>query len=619
MNDAAPPRSVKDALAAHRVFGRLPRESVALLAGRAQRSTHTAGSSAVSAGELLDRLVLIERGAVELGDPDLGWVMRLEAGEWFGAGVTPLQLQGTLQARAIGDTVLLTLPQDAIEAQCRQHPALALFFPALPATAGGAVGLDPGDTSALNLLATPIRALVQRAPVTISPDAPIRAAAKLMQDERVSSVLLVEQQHLFGLVTDRDLRNRVLAEGLDTNRPIADIATLAPLTVQAASPAFESLLLMARHNVHHVPVMEGARLAGMVTATDLTEQHSTSAVYLAADIYRQTTVAGLARVTARVERLQKNLAAAGASAYSAGRTITTITDALTTRLIQLAEALLGPAPVEYVWVAAGSQARSEQTARSDQDNCLVLDDSYDEAAHGEYFRAFSRFVCDGLAACGYIHCPGEMMAMTDQWRQPRHRWSQYFRQWVDEPEPMALMLTSVFFDLRAIHGNTGLLDALRQEVLRRTRGHSLFLSHMVGNALKHRPPLGLFGNILLARGEHAGKLDLKHGGIVPIVDLARVYALAAGVEAVNTHERLEQVGGTGEVTEEAARDLRHALEFLGRLRIAHQARQTVQGEPPDNFLALEEISNFQRSQLKDAFAVVDRLQAVLSQRYGSRY
>lgn len=478
---------------------------------------------------------------------------------------------------------------------------------------------DAGGISALNLLATPVRDLLQRQPVTLPPTATIRDAARLMRDARASSVMLVQQDHLFGLVTDRDLRNRVLAQALDPERPVADIATLAPLTVAAASPAYEALLLMARHNIHHVPVMDGTRIAGMVTATDLTEQHSTSAVYLAGDIYRQTTVEGLARVSARVARVQKQLAGAEASAYSAGRIITAITDALTTRLIHLAEAALGPAPIDYAWVAAGSQARSEQTARSDQDNCLVLDDGYEEALHGEYFRAFSRFVCDGLAACGYIHCPGAMMAMTDKWRQPRQRWAQYFRHWIDEPQPMALMLTSVFFDLRAIHGRLDLLETLRDDVLRRTTGNTLFLSHMVGNALKQRPALGLFGISLVRSGAHRGSVDLKHSGIVPIVDLARIYALAGGLAVVNTHERLEQAGRTGEVSEQSARDLRDALEFLGRLRLAHQARLVTQGQPADNFLFLREISNFERSQLKDAFRVVLGLQAVLTQRYRGRY
>ena len=339
---------------------------------------------------------------------------------------------------------------------------------------------------------------------------------------------------------------------------------------------------------------------------------------LAGEIHKHTTVAGLAQLRPRIQALQRHLADAGTSAYSTGHIVTAITDAFTVRLIQLALERLGPPPVDYVWVAAGSQARSEQTAQSDQDNCLVLSDDYDEALHGDWFKAFARFVCDGLAACGYIHCPGEMMAMTDQWRQPRARWAQYFSQWVDTPDPMALMLTCVFFDLRAIHGRSELLETLRQQVLERTRGNSLFLAHMVGNALKHRPPLGLFGNITRIRGgEHGGTIDLKHSGIVPIVDLARLFALAGGGAAVNTQDRLEVAALSGEVSAQSARDLGEALEFISRLRIGHQARQMAQGKAPDNFLALQELSNFERSHLKNAFGVVQTVQGVLGQRYQS--
>ena len=475
---------------------------------------------------------------------------------------------------------------------------------------------EPATDPALTLMTMPVSALLKRAPVTLPPQASIRAAAQLMSEQRVSSILILEQDHLFGLITDRDLRNRVIAAGLDTQRPIMDIATLAPFFVNLNDPAFNALLLMARHNIHHVPVLDGQRVAGMITATDLTEQHSTSAVYLAGDIYKQTTVDGLQRASTRIRALQQSLAAADATAYNTGHIITAITDAITTRLLQLGEAKFGPAPVEYVWVAAGSQARSEQTAKSDQDNCLVLDDAYDEALHGEYFRELTQFVCSGLDACGYVFCPGEMMAMTDTWRQPRARWAEYFRRWTSEPEPKALMLTCVFFDLRAIHGQTSLLDGLRRDVLQRTRGNTLFLAHMVGNALTHQPPLGFFKGLSPARsGEHKGTINLKHNGVVPIVDLARVYALAGGHAEVNTHDRLLSAADGGDISAQSARDLRDALEFLAALRIQHQARQMAQGEAPDNFLDPAEISNFERTQLRDAFQVVQTLQSVLSNRY----
>jgi CBS domain-containing protein len=468
----------------------------------------------------------------------------------------------------------------------------------------------------LGLVATPVRTLVRRQPVTLPPTASIRETALLMREQRVSSVLIVDDGRLFGIVTDRDLRNRVIAEDLGTDRPIRDIATAAPLTIELGSTAFEALLLMARSNVHHVPVMDGQSVAGMITATDLTEHHSTSAVFLAGEIYKQTSVEGLTRASTRIRNLQRNLAAADATAYATGQVVTAITDALTTRLLQLGEAQLGPAPIDYAWVAAGSQARSEQTAKSDQDNFMVLDDAYDAARHGEYFKALAAFVCAGLDACGYIYCPGEMMAMTDTWRQPLRAWKKYFHQWIEEPEPKALMLTCVFFDLRHVHGRAALVDELRDYFLARAKGNGIFLAYMVGNALSHQPPLNMFGKIATERkGEHRGTIDLKHTGVVPIVDLARVYALAGGHPQVNTQDRLDVASQSREVSEDSARDLRDALEFLAVTRIRHQVRQMDAGQAPDNFLALKELSNFERTQLKDAFAVVQTLQSVLGQRH----
>lgn len=610
-------------LASHPIWGQLSKKVLEQLAPQFT-TDHAAGDSMLlTQGQLPTRLGLILSGEVQLSDPDLNLSVRLWAGQMFGFGITPQRQLPTWQARALSDCDIAWLGPETLQQLCEKYPALYYFFPSLTPDSTGADNVNAsGDAAtALNLLGTPIKSLIKRAPITVPPETSIQATAQLMADLRVSSVLLVEQGLLFGLVTDRDLRNRAVAQRLDISRPVSDIATLAPMTVAANSPAFEALLLMARHNIHHMPVMDGQKITGMITTTDLTEQHSTSAVYLAGDIYKQRTLDGLKQISGRVKQLQQHLAAADATAYSTGHIITAITDALTVRLIQLAELQMGPAPIDYAWVAAGSQARSEQTAKSDQDNCLILDDHYIEAAHGEYFRRFSKFVCDGLAECGYIHCPGEMMAMTDQWRQPRAVWAEYFRKWIEQPKPKALMLTCVFFDLRVIHGKADLLESLRQDVLAHTKGNSLFLAHMVSNALKHRPPLGMFGTIALIKGgDHPNTIDLKHTGIVPIVDLARIYALAAGVTVANTHDRLEVSVQAGEVSEQAARDLRGALEFLGKLRIAHQARQTQQGKTPDNFLALEELSNFERSHLKEAFSVVQTLQGVLQQRYsGGRF
>lgn len=468
-----------------------------------------------------------------------------------------------------------------------------------------------------NLITMPVRSMIKRAPVSVPPETPIIEAARVMRAHRVSSVLLVQGAELVGLVTDRDLRDRVVAEGLDVARPVSDIATRGLRTVDIERSAFHALLVMARHEVHHVPVLDGGTLAGMITSSDIAEHESDSAVLLAGAIFEQTRLEGLVEASARIKTLQQRLAAAHASAHATGHIVSALTDALTTRLLQLAEADLGPPPVDYAWVAAGSQGRNEQTAKSDQDNCLVLPDDYDEALHGDYFRELAVRVCDGLAACGYVHCPGGMMAMTDVWRQPLTRWRSYFERWIDLPEPEALMLTGVFLDQRFVYGRPEPIDALRAEVVERAKGNKAFLAALAGNALVRQPPLNWLGRLALIKGgDHDGTIDLKMHATVPITDLARYYAYAAGSLAVNTRERLEAAAQSDVVTDGQARDLIDAFEFLCGLRLQHQARLVSEGHNADNFLdPEEEMSNFERSHLRDAMKLIGSMQGALAQAY----
>jgi CBS domain-containing protein len=401
----------------------------------------------------------------------------------------------------------------------------------------------------------------------------------------------------------------------DSAQGIAENTNLAGMPLQALVQRNPITLPL---NASVLEVARTLRWMGMPTASDLMRQQSTSPVYLARNIHRQNKLEGLVGIGQQVKALQNHLSAANTSAYNTGHIITAITDALTCRLIALAEAELGPPPVPYVWVAAGSQGRCEQTAKSDQDNCMVLSDAFMPALHGDYFKTLARRVCDGLAACGYVHCPGEMMAMTDTWRQPLSIWRHYFQRWTENPEPKALMLITVFFDLRAVHGAFELLESLRQDVLAHTPQKSLFLAHVVNNAQRQRPPLNLFGQIASSHsGAHAGTVDLKNHAITPIVDLARICALEAGLLEVNTCDRIEKASKLGELSEPSSRDLRDAFEFVSRLRIAHQTFCMQRGLEPDNHLHLQELSNFERHHLRDAFSVIQSLQDVWAQRYPS--
>lgn len=601
-------------LSAHRIWGLMSPEHQKALLSHGELRQFTKGSEALRTGEWGEQLHIILSGKASLKDTRSNQTHLLHPGEHFGIAVTQLDLIQHSQVTALEDLQLISLDVAILHELLENEPILAPFFP-LPLKQGQAHTQAHANNES-DMFNVSLGEVIAHTPITIGLSATAQEAAQLMRQHGVSSVMLIEDGALTGVVTDRDLRNRVVAEGLPLSTPLRQIATRNLLTLNTNAPAFEAMLLMARHNIHHVPVMHDGAIAGVVTASDLNRQNDLSAVYMTRDIHDQNDLAGLVKISQKLRPLQQHLAASHATAYTTGHVITTLTDAFTTRLIQLAEKELGAPPVPYLWVAAGSQARNEQTAKSDQDNCMILDDSYDEAAHGTYFTALTKSVCDGLDACGYVHCPGEMMAMTDKWRQTLSVWRNYFWDWVHKPEPMSLMLSSVFFDMRPVYGTIELMDALRVEMLNNTKGNTLFLGHMVSNAQKLRPPLGLFGGIsLIRRGEHAGTVDLKHNGLAPIVDLARIYALAGGLSEVNTHDRLAKAASSGEVSEQSARDLRDALEFLSALRIKHQTDRMLAGLEANNYLSLHELSNFERSHLKDAFGVIQSLQTVLGQRY----
>jgi CBS domain-containing protein len=292
-----------------------------------------------------------------------------------------------------------------------------------------------------------------------------------------------------------------------------------------------------------------------------------------------------------------------------------ITDAITCRLLKLAEQTLGEPPVPYVWLAGGSQGRHEQTSHSDQDNALFIDDRV-ESGDDEYFAALSKYVSDGLNACGYVYCPGNAMATNPEWRQPVSVWNKYFENWIKRPDKRALMLASIFFDLRPIYGESALYESVQTDMLSMASNDQIFIAHMVSNALSHRPPIGFFRNFVLIHDkEHANTLDVKHRGIVPIVDIARVYALSGGIVAINTTERLQAACETGAMSQEMSQNLIDALEYISTLRNQHQVERIRHGQAADNFLDPESLSGLERSHLKDSFAIIKSMQEVLEHRY----
>jgi CBS domain-containing protein len=298
---------------------------------------------------------------------------------------------------------------------------------------------------------------------------------------------------------------------------------------------------------------------------------------------------------------------AGARVSDIGRVVAVAHDALLQRLLRDAEAALGPPPAPYAWLVLGSEGRLEQTLRTDQDNALAYADDAPPAA-AAYFAALAERVVNAMVECGFPRCPGDIMATNPQWRQPIGAWQGYFRRWVSVPDEEALMRAAIFFDFRQIYGALDAAAALRP-VVAEARGNTLFLARLAHAALRQAPPLTIFRQVQLERhGELRGTLDLKLRGSGLVVDLARLFALEAGVAATPTVARLRESWPESSLGQEEAERLIAAFELIGLLRLRHQRAQLARGAQPSNQIVFAELSPLERRELKEALQVIAAVQ-----------
>lgn len=589
-------------------YDSLPRDELARVASSFRRRDCKPGDIIYSLGQPLSALYLIERGAVEIIDAGGEVISLLGPRNTFGERGLARGGEAANTARATEDIALLKLPADDYHRLIKQYPTFARFF------ARG----RRNEARQTDLTTQKVRGLMAQNPIAVPSDTTVQAAAASMRDNRVSSLCVVDEGRLIGIITTRDLTGRVLASGLPPDTPVAAVMTRDPVTLAPDDLGSDVLHAMLERRIGHLPVVQGGRLVGIVTQTDLTRFQAVNSAQLVRDAAMADTVEGMAAITARIPHLLMQLVGGNFAHEVVTRLITDIADTVTRRLLALAEAQLGPAPVPYLWLACGSQGRQEQTGVSDQDNCLILDDAATDADMA-YFAALARFVSDGLNACGYVYCPGDMMATNPRWCQPLRVWRDYFRGWIAVPDPQAQMLASVMFDLRPIGGTVSLFQELQADTSRNAAKNSIFVAHMVANSLKHVPPLGLLrGFATIRSGEHRNHIDMKLNGVVPVVDLGRIYALIGQGTAVNTRARLTSAQGAGVLSLSGGRDLLDAYDLIAQTRLEHQARLVRTGVRPDNYLAPTDLSDFERSHLRDAFVVVRTLQSAVGQARGAR-
>jgi CBS domain-containing protein len=562
----------------------------------------------IFASDAAPGLALIRKGAVRLVDADHRFLDKRSEGELFGHAI---HFHGELRdyiAEADEDCLVWQLPQAEFERLCAEQPQLAEYF-------GSRLQTRLQAAARVDQAATRVQDLLKRSPVRAEAGASIQEASRLMSRENVSSVLVMEGGQLVGIVTDKDLRQRVIAAGVDPAEPIAAVMTASPSVLSGDEEVDAALLLMMRENYHHLPIVDGDSVLGLLTAGDILRSQTEHPLRLVRDIRKRGSVGELLRLSRRLPSLFERMVAMGRDVEQIGRMVTRVTDAFTVRLIELAQQELGDAPMSWAWVAFGSQAREEQAARTDQDNGIILEREA-SGEEAEYFSSLARRVCEGLDALGYVYCPGEVMALNAKWRVSLERWQRHFDGWVEEPEPQAVMHCSIFFDMRCVHGDDLLVKQLLEHAIGRAGDNRIFRRFLAANALTHRPPIGFFRRFVQEDdGSHSEGLNLKHRGTVPITDLVRLRALEAGISEANTFRRIELAAAAGVMNERDAGSLRDALVLINRIRFRHQARQMAAGMAPSNFVPPGELSPLMRRNLKAAFNVVSEAQDALSLRY----
>ncbi|HAJ36992.1 MAG TPA: cyclic nucleotide-binding protein [Chloroflexi bacterium] len=526
----------------------------------------------------------------------------LETGDMFGFPSLLSQEAPLADAVTTEPSVIYRIPETLFRTLLERPPFAQYFLRGLSDRLRTAAADQPLSEQGLGMA---VKHLIAREPIFVAPDATVQEAAQLMSEANVSSVLVAADPP--GIVTDRDLRRRVLAVGRGPETPVSAAMTRPLMQIDADTPVHGAMMRMLEAQIHHLALTQEGQIVGLVSSTDLLRFQSQNPLYLQRQLRALDDPAELARYSSEVNKTVEMLQRGGLAAPQIGRIVATLNDTLIARLLQQAEARLGPPPMPYAWIVFGSEGRAEQMVLTDQDNALVYAEASPTAQ--SYFDDLAVFVVEQLIAAGFPPCPGGYMATN--WCKPLDEWLAIFAGWIDRPEPQALMEAGIFFDFRRVHGALS-LEPLEQQMLAAQR-NGIFLAYMARAANAFAPPLGFFNRL---RSEE-GYIDLKKGGIAPVVGMARALALAAGSRERSTTERLAAAVQGGVLSSEGADNLNGAFEFFLHLRLRTQLAAIHSGQMPDNRVLVKSLTTREQRLLKDAFMMVREMQdAVTSQLQG---
>ncbi len=615
---------IQNFLAQYPPFNELPEEMLTKVTSSVEISYYRQDTPIIHFGDQIHDLYMVRSGEVEVYRRKGELYNRLDEGHLFGQMGLLTNNKVRFPVKATEDTLLYCVPEPIFQELYDNYDSFADFVEVEDNARLRQANSSNNDAN--DLTTSKVKTLLTSEAPMIEKTRTIQQAATMMAEENVSSLLIIDPDiveddeddstPVIGIITDRDLCTRVLAEGLDPSDEVSSVMTPEVISLDHNAYVYEAMMTMLRYNVHHLPVLKDKKPIGIIEATDIVRYESQNSLLLVSSIFQQQSIEDLKVLSEQVKDSFVRLVNEDANAHMVGTAMSVIGRSFKQRIIELAEEQLGKSPIPYCFLALGSMGRDEQLLVTDQDNAIILDDTYDEAKHGKYFEAISKFICDGLDQCGYVYCTGDIMATNPTWRMTRREWEECFADWIDDPNPKALLNASIFFDLDGVYGRLKWAEQLNSFIVRRARKNNRFLACLARNALNRTPPLGFFKDFVMEKdGRHNNSINLKRRGTAPLADLIRVHALAVGSRSKNSFERLDDIIDAGILPKGRAQDLKDAMEFISLVRIRHQAHDVDNNVEPDNNIEPENLSDFERRNLKDAFQILSNAQNFLKFRY----
>ncbi len=614
--NAAPPAQEEIArfLRVHPPFDALDENTVRRIAAAADSESYPAGATIFSQGaDPVEHLRIVRSGAVEIVHH--GRVLDLLGeGELFGQASMLSGMPTGFEARAAEPSECYRVPADVARELVDAPAGLRFVARSLLDTSAEIAGLS---VPARDPAHQPVSSLIRAKPVVCGPEATIRDAAQAMTAAGATSVVVRVRDGSLGILTDRDLRSRVIAAGLTGVEPVTAVMSSPAYTCPPDRLGGEVLLDMLDRGFRHFPVVTGSGdVLGVVEDSDLVAVHTRSSFFLRRRITRAQTVDDLVAAAGELRPMVIALHDARVAAVNIMAIYSVVVDALTRRLLDFAVAQGGTPVAPFAWLGLGSQARREALPSSDVDSAIVWFGDVQETEIRPYLHGIGETVSAGLERCGFRIDEHGAAASNVLFVRSLESWQRAARSWIEDPtREKALILTSVLVDSRPVWGvHTGSPVA---DTFRLAPESPDLLRLLARFALSHRPPTGFFrGLVVLHSGEHRGQLDLKHGGAIPIIDLARWAGMAAGVTSASTPERLQAAAAAGHLSAEDARTLQDAFELVSELRLGHQIDQLRSGETPDDYVDPRALSALTRSHLKEAFRAVAGIQKRVSSEVG---